>query len=138
MPHLMKLCTNLLTLKLIYMKRSILLLSFTACFAAMLPQAQAQKNTAFAITGETQGDLNWTVLRQVDLSNGSLIRNIYIPLSQKPVHIDAATGNVINTIATSNQPAANSSFSLSAASAYDARQNRLYFISLFGNELQYI
>ena len=43
--------------------------------------------------------------------------------------------------ATPVQPSANNcncSQSLSAASAYDARQNRLYFINLFGSELQYI
>ena len=120
------------------MRKPIQLLSFAACFVAMLPQAQAQKNTAFAITGETQGSLDWTVLREVDLSNGSLVRNIFIPLSQKPAHVDAATGNAITAIVASNQQNAASSPSLSAASAYDAKQNRLYFISLFGNELQYI
>ncbi|WP_170971145.1 T9SS type A sorting domain-containing protein [Ilyomonas limi] len=119
------------------MKRPILLLSLAVSFVTILPQAQAQKNTAFAITGEVKGNLNWTVLREVNLSNGSLVRNIYIPLSQKPAHVDAVTGNVINAAA-SNQPAVGSSQSLSAASAYDAGQNRLYFISLFGNELQYI
>ena len=39
------------------MKKPILLLSIAASFIAILPQAQAQKNTAFAITGESQGSL---------------------------------------------------------------------------------
>ncbi len=34
------------------MKKPILLLSFAACFINILPLAQAQKNTAFAVTGE--------------------------------------------------------------------------------------
>src|SRR4051794_15780887 len=123
------------------MKQPILFLTIAACYIAILPQAQAQRNSAFAITGETQGNINWTVMREVDLSNGSLIRNIYIPLSQKPVHVDAATGKAFNMAATPAQSIANTcncSQSLSAASAYDARQNRLYFINLFGSELQYI
>jgi len=123
------------------MKKPILLLSLAASFIIILPQVQAQKNTAFAITGESQGSLNWSVLREVRLDNGSLVRNIYIPLLQKPVHVDATTGKAINLPATPAQPAANNcncSASLSAASAYDAKQNRLYFINLFGSELQYI
>jgi hypothetical protein len=126
------------------MNKPILLLSLTAAtLLTVQPKAQAQKNTAFAITGETKGNRNWTVLREIDLSNGSLVRNIYIPLSQKPTHVDAATGKEISTTdaAVTNQSAVNNcncSPLLSAASAYDARQNRLYFINLFGNELQYI
>jgi len=123
------------------MKKPILLLALAASFIFILPKVQAQKNTAFAITGESRGSLNWTVLREVRLDNGSLVRNIYIPLSQKPVHLDASTGKPINLPATSAQPAENNcncSTSLSAASAYDARRNRLYFINLFGSELQYI
>src|SRR3954467_3603482 len=123
------------------MKKPILFLSFAAAFITILPQAQAQRNSAFAITGETEGNINWTVMREVDLSNGSLIRNIYPPLSQRPVHVDAATGKSINITATPAQSTTNTcncSQSLSAASAYDARQNRLYFVNLFGSELQYI
>src|SRR5436305_11922503 len=78
------------------MKKPILLLAFAASFITILPQAQAQKNTAFAVTGEAKGNTNWTVFREIDLSNGSLIRNIYIPVSQRPKHIDAVTGKAIN------------------------------------------
>lgn len=124
------------------MKKPLLLLLMAATLIIFAQQAQAQRNTAFAITGEAKGNLNWTALREINLSNGALVRNIYIPLSQKPVHIDAATGKAINiNTAAAQQPAANNcgcALSLSAASAYDARQNRLYFINLFGSELQYI
>src|SRR3954463_6762426 len=123
------------------MKKPILYLSFAAILMTILTPAQAQRNTAFAITGTAQGSVDWEVVREVDLSSGALIRNIFIPLSQKPKHIDAATGKAINITATQAQPAANNcncSPSLSAASAYDARQNRLYYINLFGSELQYI
>lgn len=125
------------------MKKTILLLSLSAACMTFLPEAKAQKNTAFAITGESKGDLNWTVLREVDLNSGALLRNIYIPLSQNPVHVDAVTGKTISAPAAPTPPVINnfsntSAPSLSAASAYDAKQNRLYFITLFGNELQYI
>ena len=140
--NLTKYCANLLIIKTPDMKKPILFLSFAACFMTILPPAQAQKNTAFAITGEAKGNLNWTVIREVNLNNGALVRNIYLPLAQKPVHVDAATGKAINMAAApAVQSAANNcscSQSLSAASAYDAKQNRLYFINLFGSELQYI
>src|SRR4051794_34666189 len=114
------------------MNKPILLLSLTAAtLLTVQPKAQAQRNTAFAITGETKGSRNWTVLREIDLSNGSLVRNIYIPLSQKVPQVDAASGKEITTTyaTVADQPAVNScncSPLLSAASAYDARQNRLY------------
>jgi len=123
------------------MKKPILLLSFAASLMTILSSAQAQRNTAFAITGSEQGGVDWEVVREVDLSSGTLIRNIFIPSSQKPKQLDAATGKAINITAAQAQPAANNcncSPSLSAASAYDARQNRLYYINLFGSELQYI
>jgi hypothetical protein len=123
------------------MKKPILLLAFAASFMTILPQAQAQKNTAFAVTGDAKGSTNWISFREIDLSNGSLIRNIYIQVSQRPKHVDAATGKAINIAPAPAQSVANNcncSPSLSAASAYDASHNRLYFINLFGNELQYI
>jgi hypothetical protein len=123
------------------MKRPLLLLSLTAILFHSAQHVQAQNNTAFAITGEAKGDLKWTVLREVRLDDGSLVRNIFLPVSQKPAHVDAATGKAINIATTTNEKVANNcncSPSLSAASAYDAKQNRLYFTSLFGNELQYI
>src|SRR5438067_5749711 len=106
------------------MKKPILLLSLAASIMTILPQAQAQKNTAFAVTGEAKGNTNWTVFREIDLSNGSLIRNIYIPVYQKPIDVDATTGKTISITASAAQSTANNcncSPSLSAASAYDAR-----------------
>jgi hypothetical protein len=49
------------------MKRKILL-SFL--FSASVLASQAQKNTAFAITGAQKGHTNWSEVRLVDLSTG--------------------------------------------------------------------
>ncbi len=122
------------------MKKKLLLLSFTAILINATQNLHAQANTAFAITGETKGNVNWTVIREVDLGTGSLVRNIYLPVSQKPQHVDAATGKTFTVAASTNAVnTCNCSMqSLSAASAYDSKQNRLYFTTLFGNDLQYI
>lgn len=123
------------------MKKHLRFLFLAATCIAVLPQTQAQKNTAFAITGATKGNLNWTVLREIDLGSGALVRNIYIPSSQKPAHLNAATGKAISEEAAGLKGAPEDcacASGLSAASAYDATHNRLYFTNLEGSELQYI
>ncbi len=125
------------------MKKPLLLISLTVLLSYPALQVQAQKNTAYAITGEVKGSYKWNVLREIRLDNGALVRNIYIPVSQKPAHVDAATGKAFIAPAAPVAPtdAGNCNCDvqgLSAASAFDAKQNRLYFTSLLGNELQYI
>lgn len=123
------------------------LLSFVSMMALLtgLQQAKAQSSTAFAITGESKGNVNWSVIREIDLSTGALVRNIYLPASQKPLQIDASTNKELNydptVAAKTNVPASTCTCqapTLAAATAYDARQKRLYFTTLFGNDLQYI
>ncbi len=116
----------------------------TAAFAGIYT-AKAQSSTAFAITGESKGNVNWSVIREIDLSTGALIRNIYLPAIQKPSQIDASTGKELNYDPLSAKlvkgvatPCTCQSPSLAAASAFDARRQRLYFTTLFGNDLQYI
>ena len=125
------------------MNKTLLSILSIGALVSTFQTAQAQTSTAFAITGETKGSVNWSVIREIDLTTGALVRNIYLPASQKPAQIDASTGKEISydpTVATKDatsgctcQPP-----SLAAATAYDAKQKRLYFTTLFGNDLQYI
>lgn len=105
----------------------------------------AQKNFAYAITGETHGNINWTVVRQVDLATGVLIRNVYVPAVDKPLLFDALTGKQVTVNTNFLQPESNLQNnaqvlnpSMSAAAAYDAKYNRLYFTTLMGSDLRYI
>ena len=127
------------------MKKSILSVSAILLLCAGSFKSGAQSATAFAITGESKGNVNWSVIREINLSTGALVRNIYTPATEKPVHIDAATGKAINydpnAVATAigtQPPCTCQSPSLAAATAYDKKQQRLYFTTLFGNDLQYI
>ncbi len=124
------------------MKKALLSLTMLAGLCAVQPTAKAQSSTAFAITGESKGNVNWSVIREIDLSTGKLVRDIYLPAAQKPAQIDATTGKEISydpTAAAKGTAApCTCQTSLAAASAYDARQQRLYFTTLFGNDLQYI
>lgn len=122
------------------MKKNLLSFSLLIGLCAGTLAANAQSSTAFAITGESKGNVNWSVIREIDLSTGALVRNIYLPATQKPSQLDATSGKeiAIEAAAQKNLPCACLSSSLAAATAYDVRQKRLYFTTLFGNDLQYI
>lgn len=71
----------------------------------------AQKNNiAYAISSNGQAGSTWTVLKKIDLRNGNTIGEIY-KLNEGE---------------------------LSAACAYDKKNNRLYFSPIFKNELRFI
>ena len=122
------------------MKKTLLSFFLLVAMCAGSGAVNAQSATAFAITGESKGNVNWSVIREINLSTGALVRNIYLPATQKPAQIDATSGKEITADATAqkNLPCTCMSPSLAAATAYDARQQRLYFTTLFGNDLQYI
>ena len=126
------------------MKKTLRFLYATMALFISMQTVQAQSATAFAITGESKGNVNWSVIREIDLSTGALVRNIYLPATEKPEQIDASTGKAMNdapaslTAKNNATPCTCQSPSLAAATAYDTRRQRLYFTTLFGNDLQYI
>ncbi len=96
-------------------------------------QSYGQANRAFAVTGETKGNFNWNVIREVDLSTGEITKTIYSPLANKTINYKAVAGtelraNISQTPATTNGV---------AAAAFDGLHNRLYFTNMRGNELMY-
>lgn len=103
--------------------------------------SQTSSNNAYAITSKVIGGFQWTEVKQISLDNGSVVKSIFdrsIPAynvfdgrSARPLVYmmknDSANDNQKQTFA-----------GLSAACAYDAKQNRLYFAPLFINQLRYI
>ena len=105
-------------------------------------QTFAQNNRAFAITGETKGNVAWTVVREIDLGTGAEVRTIYAP-SSKPTILDAVSGSRLQQ-SDKSVAAYNDKNSVTAptetfvaASAYDLKTNRLFFTPMHSNELRY-
>lgn len=97
----------------------------------------AQRNTAFAITGETKGSYNWNAVREIDLATGEVIRTIYDPATTiQP--FDALTKTAIE-VATHERYSVKALPMVTgvAAAAFDARTNRLYFTNMRADELRY-
>ncbi len=146
------------------MRQRILPLGFLAAYLFFSAnQITAQSNTAFAITGATKGNIAWTVIREIDLSTGAEIRTIYAP-DNKPALIDASTGKrlqqlslnaqVKSEVTTVNRNGISNTMvtyasgvqsevvtapteTFVAASAYDSKNNRLFFTPMRSNELRY-
>lgn len=95
-------------------------------------ETNAQKNTAFAVTGQAKGNFTWNVIREIDLTTGEVLRTVYDPATNKNIHFKAVGGAAlkenIKRSATGNGV---------AAAAYDALHNRLYFTNMRGNDLLY-
>lgn len=103
-----------------------LLSTICLCSAAKI---NAQKSSAFAITGSSKGDISWTTVRQIDLSTGAVVRDLYSP-KDRPATIDALSGARTASV---TQPTE----SFVAATAYDNKTNRLFFTPMHSNELRY-
>jgi hypothetical protein len=105
--------------------------SFTIVAALLSAQSYAQKNTAFAVTGQSKGNYTWNVVREIDLETGEVLRTIYDPMVNKAVKFRAAPGSEIkeNLRSATGQGV--------AATAFDAVHNRLYFTNMRANELSY-
>jgi len=96
-------------------------------------KASAQTNKAFAVTSENKGGYVWNVIREIDLSSGEVLRTLYNPSTDKNVTFEGAAGSKLSASYTSNTATVNGV----AAAAYDAKQNRLYYAPMWGNDLRY-
>jgi hypothetical protein len=103
--------------------------------------SQNSANNAYAITSKVVGGFQWTEVKQISLDNGSVVKNIFDNSISAYNVFDGRSARPIvymmkNDSASDNQrkPFAG----LSAACAYDSKQNRLYFAPMFINQLRYI
>jgi len=117
------------------MKKRLLLLIFIASLSLF---SFAQNNRAFAITGQSAGNMNWTDFREIDLRSGSVTKVLFE--SQKfnagETKIDFTIPEGIVNYKT--HPGATRFTSAIAASAYDKNFNRLYYSTISTGELNYL
>ncbi len=114
---------------------------FIVCSIISGKEINAQNNKAYAITGETKGNIAWTTVREINLDNGTEIRKIYSP-ADKPQLVDAASGKRLiqrdlNAGMNNADMVSAPSETNVAASAFDSKTNRLFFTPMQSNELRY-
>jgi hypothetical protein len=101
---------------------------------------QSSSNTAYAITSKTYGAQEWTEVKEIDLSNGQVIRTVF----ENSNLYEVFDGRSLRRISVAVKPdsTTQSNFhpfsGLSAACAYDAKSNRLFYAPMFINQLRYI
>ena len=98
---------------------------------ALSVNVNAQSAKIFAVTGDVQGNLNWNAFREVNSVDGSLKSTIYTPSAKQPLSYQSL---VNRNVAPTLEPA----FTAIAATAYDAKTNRLYYTNMRGNTLNYV
>jgi hypothetical protein len=92
----------------------------------------SQSNKAYAITGQGKGNLNWSNIREIDLATGNVTSTIY----------ELGKTNFSIADANTKKPIGNEGVSplinMSAAAAYDAKHNKLFFVAMRSGELRWI
>ena len=135
------------------MKAKILLLLFTVVFSKSFSQ---KSNLAYAITGQENGNFNWTDIRVIDMSSGSVQSTIFENGKTKFSFIDAETKRPVDHLIINGNPAVfkqnNVAVSattinavnpsptalMSAAAAYDERHDKLFFASMRTGQLMWL
>ncbi len=119
------------------MKNKILpLIAFSAVlFSSAL---QAQQNRAFAVTSDVKGTFFWNSIREIDLSSGEVTKTFYDkslhPKFEIVSHYKAT--DVSNTASRGSMKMMPMAEGV-AATAFDAKHNRLYYTTMRGTELRY-
>jgi len=125
------------------------------CTMLSVNAQQKKQTTAYAITSSEKGNYNWTDVKLIDFSTGSVTRSVFDSKQTNFTVYNARTGKEIKFTTAQNATTANTGtatavntattvntnlpvVSLSAACAYDQRHNRLYYAPLFMNQLRYI
>jgi hypothetical protein len=107
----------------------------------LLGMSQNTANNAYAITSKVIGGVQWTEVKQISLDNGSVVKSIF---DKNVPAYNVFDGRSARSVAfmMRNDSASDSQkqpfAGLSAACAYDRKQNRLYFAPLFINQLRYM
>lgn len=126
------------------MKHKILPLSIFVLTLFSTANCLSQSKKFFAVTGEKFGSVNWIAFRQIDLSKASPVRTLYIPAENNEAVYDALSGEQITDNNSADvaiaQPQACGCLNkrMVAAIAFDAKNNRLYYTPMVGNQLRYL
>lgn len=116
--------------------RSILLL----CFSFLTTSLFAQDQFAFAITDLTKEGASWNAVRKLDLKTGLYSPILFNGADEKTVVFDALSRKQFEQSADARWgKALHAPFSTGvAATAYDRKNNRLYFTPMYIDQLRYI
>jgi hypothetical protein len=123
------------------MKHKILLSAFLI-FISVFSIAQ-KGNKAYAITGQSSGNLNWTDIREIDLSTGKMSNTIF-ETGKTKFTLTGTSGSknftqLSNAVLPSGTPDSYSpTQSMVAAAAYDKRHNKLFFTPMRIGELRWM
>jgi hypothetical protein len=128
------------------MKKKLLLLPFfTPLFLTGFSQ---QNNLAYAITGQANGNFNWTDIRVIDMTSGNINSTLFENGKTNFSFIDSETKNTVSQITIQGTPASISqnnisasankivvnnpspTLLMSAAAAYDKRHDKLFFATM--------
>jgi hypothetical protein len=123
------------------------LLSFL--FIAFSSSVFSQGNTAFAITGQSNKNFNWSDIRSIDMASGNVNAVLFENGKTKFSFTDAATKKPVDQITIKGVPAVfklnnevkvsaqevslknpSPTFLMSAAIAYDQKHDKLFFASM--------
>lgn len=107
-----------------------LLLSTTFIAASFSASAQDAGKT-FAITGDGNRDFLWMNIRQVDISSGKIVQDIYQRDKTSFVMMDADTKAASASLQRPTE-------TMVAAAAYDKNQNKLFFTPMRVGELRWL
>ena len=111
------------------MKR--LILPIAVLVAMFATNANAQSSKIYAITGETQGNVNWNSVREINSTDGAVKTTLYSPASKQTISYQSFKNRNVS-------PTAEPAVSAIAAAAYDTKNNRLYYTNMRGNTLNYV
>jgi hypothetical protein len=123
-----------------------ILLSTSFIVSSLVALAQDAGKT-YAITGDGTGDYRWMNIRQVDITTGKVVQDIYQNNKTAFVLMDAATKAPVanQTFKFSNNGTASvaqmqdaPTLTMVAAAAYDKRHDKLFFTPMRIGELRWI
>lgn len=103
----------------------------TTCIAVSFCVSAQDANKTFAITGDGNHDFMWMNIRQVDMTTGKIIQDVYQRDKTVSVMIDADTKRQVMA---GQKPTE----TMVAAAAYDKNQNKLFFTPMRVGELRWL
>ena len=107
------------------------------------------QNSAFAITGQAAGNMNWTDIRSIDMASGNINSVLFENGKTKYLFEDAETNQKVDEVflrtLVNNIPKVagqeinvnnpSPTFFMSAAIAYDKKHDKLFFASMHTGQL---
>ena len=129
------------------MKKKFLPTAFFFLASLTTLSSFSQSKRFFAVTGEQFGSVNWTTFREFNPDAKTSVRTLYVPAQGNETIYDALSGerlisNNESAVAPASAAAPQACGCLNkrmvAAIAYDAKNNRLYYTPMLGNQLRYL